>query len=172
MANEARPARRRRPLVIGWRERVDLPEWGIAGISAKSDTGARSTALDVSHIEERPGNRVHFEVAVDREHPDARVPVECDISRRAIVKSSLGNPHERIFVKTVVLIGRLRIRTEVGLVDREGMQCRMLLGRRTLAGRFLVDSKSTHLLDGLRADPDRDPERDPDRDPGRGDAGA
>ena len=37
---------------IGWIERIDLPEWGITELSAKIDTGARSSALHVDSIEE------------------------------------------------------------------------------------------------------------------------
>ena len=36
---------------IGWKEQVSLPEWGITGIEAKADTGARSSAVDVKSLE-------------------------------------------------------------------------------------------------------------------------
>ena len=33
---------------IGWKERVDFPEWRLRRIRAKVDTGARSSALGVA----------------------------------------------------------------------------------------------------------------------------
>lgn len=144
--SERRERPTRGPVIIGWREVVALPDWGIEGILAKADTGARSTALDVSHLEELPGDRVRFEVAVDRSHLDVRVPVECDVWRRATVKSSLGDPHQRIFVKTRLKVGPIVKTTQIGLVDRENMLCRMLIGRRTLKPRMLVDSGSTYVV--------------------------
>ena len=56
----------KKPQVIGWKETVDLPDWGIGSILAKSDTGARRSALDVHNIIELPGNRVQFDIVLDR----------------------------------------------------------------------------------------------------------
>ena len=33
-------------LIIGWREMISIPEWGITKLRAKMDTGARSSAID------------------------------------------------------------------------------------------------------------------------------
>src|SRR5690554_1093208 len=35
---------------IGWKEQIDLPEFGLTGIPAKIDTGARTSVLHCSHI--------------------------------------------------------------------------------------------------------------------------
>ena len=42
---------------IGWKEMVNLPQWGIENIIAKADTGARRSAIDVKNIEELPGDK-------------------------------------------------------------------------------------------------------------------
>ena len=37
------------PLTIGWKERVDFPDWGIKRLRVKMDTGARTSALDAQN---------------------------------------------------------------------------------------------------------------------------
>lgn len=126
-------------LVIGWNEYVDLPEWGIHGLRAKVDTGARSSALHVEDIEVLPHGRVAFDVILHRQKRERRVRVETAIRRRARVRSSTGHRNERIFVATEVAIGPVRRTIELSLVDRERMIFRMLLGRSALAAHFLID---------------------------------
>jgi hypothetical protein len=144
-------------VVIGWREYVSLPEWGIERILAKSDTGAASSALDVGHLEELPGDRVAFDVVTSRRRDDAIVHVVADIVRRTRVRSSLGDPHDRLLVSTTMTLGGVTKTIELGLVDRARMRCRMLLGRRTLKPEFLVDSGHTYVL-GRRPRRTRTPE--------------
>ena len=133
------------PTTIGWREYVDLPAWGVAGVMAKADTGARSSAVDVAEIEELPGGRVRFAVIGDRKGPEARTVVETDVARRTRVKSSFGDAHERIFVRTTIRVAGREIEAELGLVSRHAMRCRMLLGRKTLEHAFLVDPSRCYL---------------------------
>ena len=38
--------------VLGWKEQVSLPDWGITALRAKLDTGALSSALHVEAIDE------------------------------------------------------------------------------------------------------------------------
>ena len=133
-------------LVIGWQEFVALPEWGVTFIRAKSDTGARSTAVDVVSLEELPGNRVRFELALSRNNRDKLVQAEADISRRTRVRSAHGSTQDRLFVETTIRIGPIEKKIEVGLVCRKKMICRMLLGRTTLEGSFLVMSDERFLF--------------------------
>lgn len=132
--------------LIGWNEYVDLPEWGIRGLRAKVDTGARSSALHVEHIERLPHGRVRFDVVLHRKKRDRRVRVEARIVRQARVRSSNGEFGYRLFVRTRLRLGDVEEEVELSLVDRGRMIHRMLLGRTAIAGRFLIDVGHRNLL--------------------------
>ena len=40
-----------KPLLIGWKERLDFVEWGLHRIKVKIDTGARTSAIDALRYE-------------------------------------------------------------------------------------------------------------------------
>jgi hypothetical protein len=148
----------RTPVVIGWTEYVDLPDWGVRRIRAKVDTGARSSALHVENIRELPRGVVRFDVVLHRERRDRRLHVRAHVSRRSRVRSSNGEIHQRLFVETTLRLAGIEKTIEVGLVDRAKMIHRMLLGRAALAGPFLVDvdhrmlqSRRRKSKPGLRA---------------------
>lgn len=132
--------------VVGWRERVALPDWRIRGVRAKIDTGARTSAIHVATFEHLPNGRIRFEV-VTREHPERRTKwIEADIARESVVKPSSGKTQVRPVVRTTMAIGPLECEAELGLVCRQGMLCRMLVGRRAIAGLAVVDPSSRYLL--------------------------
>jgi hypothetical protein len=130
--------------MVGWREYVDLPDWGLEMIVAKVDTGARSSAIDVASVEEIEGGRVRFQVVVDRKRR-RRKTLEADIVRRTRVRSSFGKSHERFFVETTIELAGRRLAAEIGLVNRRSMLCRMLLGRKSLEGAFVVDPSRAYI---------------------------
>lgn len=131
------------PTTIGWKESVDLPEWGILDITAKTDTGARRSAIDVENIVELPGQKVQFDVAANRRTGQLKKRVVADIAHQTHVRSSNGQTHERYFVVTTVQVGKVSKEIELSLSCRKQMQCRMLLGRLALENDFIVDcSKS------------------------------
>jgi len=131
--------------VIGWRERIDLPDWDICGLLAKSDTGANSSAIDVAWIKELPGNRVRFGVRLSRKNTALVKEDEADILRKTRVRSSNGKSVERIIVATNIQMGPIFKQVEFGLVCRKKMLCRILLGRKAIEGDFLVDCPARHL---------------------------
>lgn len=134
------------PVVVGWREFISFPDWDVKRIRAKTDTGARSTAIDVASIREVGKEKVRFHVIVDRKRNIHR-DVTCRIARRSRVKSSNGKSEERIFVRTRILIGPVEKEVEVGLVCRKNMLCRALIGRSTLDHDFLIDTSKKYLTD-------------------------
>lgn len=130
--------------IIGRREYVAFPEWGIKGVEAKIDTGARTSAIHVDNVERLPGDRVRFDVVLSRRKPEKCVSVEADLVRFTRVRSSTGHQQERFVVATKMRIGTISRKIELSLVSRKQMLCRMLLGRTALSD-FLIDVNVKHL---------------------------
>ena len=132
--------------IIGWKESVDLPDWGIMDITAKADTGARRSAIDVQNIKDMSNNRVQFDIVLHRKNRDFTRTITAPIAHQTHVRSSNGQQHERYFVETRIRIADVVQLIELSLVDRKNMSCRMLIGRKALEGSFLVDSQRTHIV--------------------------
>lgn len=132
---------------IGWLEQIDLPEWGVYGLVAKIDTGARTSAIHVENIEllENEGE-LKFDVVLTRKKPIETVHVRTSHVRQTVVKSSSGVRQTRYVVETLVRMGNVEKRIEITLVSRRRMIRRMLIGRTALEGTFVVDVSQTHLL--------------------------
>lgn len=133
------------PTLIGWKESIDLPDWGILDITAKTDTGARRSAIDVENIVELGNGRIQFDVAANRRTGQLKKTVVAKIEHQTHVRSSNGQQHERYFVATNVRVGPVTKRIELSLSNRKHMQCRMLLGRLALEGHFLVDCSQSFI---------------------------
>jgi hypothetical protein len=137
---------RERPRIVGAAEYVDFPDWGVRGLSARVDTGARTSALHVENVELLGSSRVRFDVRLRRDDPAARVTVETKVSRRTPVRASTGSTEPRLFVKAHIRLGGREHLIEVGLVDRRHMLYRMRLGRSALERRYLVDVSKRYAL--------------------------
>jgi hypothetical protein len=134
--------------LIGWRERVALPELGIERITAKTDTGAFSSSIHAFNIEseQRDGETwVTFSVLPSRRDPDQVIHCQARVSDQRRVKSSDGSSSQRFFIRTVLAIGGQNLNIEISLADRGSMGYRMLLGRTALRGNFVVDPAASYL---------------------------
>ncbi|MCB9720927.1 MAG: ATP-dependent zinc protease [Candidatus Omnitrophica bacterium] len=131
--------------VIGWREYVDLPEWGIHDLRAKIDTGARTCSLHVEDIEELPHGKIGFYVVLNLK-PKRRRHMVARSVKRGHVKSSVGHRTHRWYVQTTIKIGKVIKDVTVNLVERPGMNFRMLIGRKAIEDDFLVDVDHSFYL--------------------------
>ena len=140
--------------VIGWREWVALPQLGIAYIKPKIDTGARSSSLHVSQVEEfRKGETLYVRFKV---HPIQRnrsfgVMAEAEVLEYRNVASSSGQKTLRPVILTEIQILGQRWPIELTLANRDEMGFRMLLGREAIRGRFLVDAGNSFYAGKLEA---------------------
>lgn len=148
-----------RKKTIGWKEVVDLPDWGIHHIVAKADTGARRSSIDVKHLHLRPDGQVEFEVVVDRKDRSRTVKVVSPVAHVSRVRSSNGHVQERYFVRARIRLGGHEKEIELSLGSREPMICRMLLGRKALENDFLVDVAAKYLAQPRRRVAVRPPEK-------------
>ena len=145
---------------IGWRERVALPELGIAQIKAKIDTGARSSALHAFNLEEfdRDGKPwVRFQVHPLQRDDSQTITAVAPIFDRREVRNSGGEAQLRPFIRTLVQLGdrfsEKQWPIELTLTDRSLMGFRMLLGREAVRQRFLVDPGRSFLWSPTNDDP-------------------
>lgn len=134
------------PSIIGWTEYIDFPDWGISGLKAKVDTGARTSALHVEDLIHHPDDWVTFDVVLHRHQQERRRHVRTRAIKVARVRSSTGHYTERCFVRTHIRIGTVEKEIEFSLVSRPSMLFRMLLGRTALAHQFWVDVSRRNLL--------------------------
>jgi hypothetical protein len=127
--------------LIGWREKVSLPQIGIGSFIAKIDTGARTAALHATHIRVH-GHRVDFTVPIKgRNH-------HCSLALKGEkrVKSSSGHAESRAVVETSVKLGTSSFMIEVTLTDRTDMGVVMLLGRASIRGRYVVHPGKSFII--------------------------
>ncbi|HZM30159.1 MAG TPA: RimK/LysX family protein [Acidimicrobiales bacterium] len=145
---------------IGWREWVALPELGVSAVKAKIDTGARSSSLhawDVTIVEgngqgpHRP--RVRFVLHPRQRDLTDTVEAEADLVAVRAVRSSNGEVENRPVIRTRVVIGGRRYAIELTLTRRDEMGFRMLLGRRALRRRFVIDPGRSFLCGGSTVAP-------------------
>jgi hypothetical protein len=134
-------------IVIGWLEEVYLPVCDFV-IKAKIDTGAKNSsihAVDLEYITSKgkaKSSRIRFRT-MDLKGK-SRI-IEADLVREANIKKSSSITRTRPEIELEMCLGGVRKRIRVNLEDRGGMNYRMILGRTTLEGDFIVDVSQKYL---------------------------
>lgn len=131
-------------LILGRNDRVDLPGLGLSDIHAKIDTGAYTSSLHCSRAEVVNG-KLEF-VLMDEEHPEFTGMIfTFDEFDQREIRSSTGEAELRYVIRTTVRIYNRTFRTQFSLSAREQMKFPILLGRRVLKNRFLIDVSKTDM---------------------------
>lgn len=133
--------------LIGRREYVDFPELNIFKIEAKVDTGAYTSAMHCKDIyikQSGEKNILCFKL-LDDTHPEYTEQEHCfeDFTQKHI-KSSSGESELRYIIKTLLIIGHKKIRTAVSLTDRGNMRYPVLIGRKMIKNKFIIDVAKIH----------------------------
>lgn len=128
--------------VLGWREWVSLPELGIEKIKAKTDTGARTSALHAFAIvpfEENNQQKIRFDMHPLQKNTEKVVTCVANVIDKRWVSDSGGHREERYVISTPIIVGEECWSIEITLTERDTMLFRMLLGRNAIKRRFMVN---------------------------------
>ncbi|BBD08084.1 ATP-dependent zinc protease [Desulfovibrio ferrophilus] len=134
-------------MLIGWREWVAFPDWGVPGLKAKIDTGAKTSALHVYEPEvfERDAKRfLRFQIHPLQNRDDVSIPCEAELVERRRITNSGGQTQRRYVVRTTVELAGRCWPIELTLTNRDQMKFRMLLGRSAMSGQLLVDPQLSY----------------------------
>ncbi|MGE0587941.1 MAG: ATP-dependent zinc protease [Cyclobacteriaceae bacterium] len=131
-------------LILGRSDRVDLPGLGLTDIHAKIDTGAYTSSLHCSSAKVVDG-KLEF-VLLDEEHPEfTGMKFTFKEFDQRVIKNSFGEAEMRYIIKTTVRMHNKTYRTQFSLSDRDNLKFPVLLGRRVIKKRFLIDVSKTDI---------------------------
>lgn len=131
--------------LIGRREYVSFPLLNIKKLEAKIDTGAYTCSIhcediSLSIIDNIP--TLIFSISDDPLSP-AKEFKFTEFSTKKI-KNSFGEMEERYIIKTVLKIGLKNIIATISLSNRDNMRYPILIGRKPLKGKFIIDVNQLH----------------------------
>jgi hypothetical protein len=123
---------------LGRSDRIDLPGLGLEDIQVKIDTGAYTSSLHCLKAELVDG-KLEF-ILLDEEHPEfTGIKYTFRKFDQREIKNSFGEAELRFIIKTKVKIFGEVIRAEFSLSNRGNLKFPVLLGRKILRHRFLID---------------------------------
>ena len=135
-------------LIIGRSDVADFPGLGLAGIPVKVDTGAYTSSIHCSAISvDESGEAPVLRFTLLDDSHDAyhgRQLHTAEFSEK-LVKNSFGTSERRYVVKTSIALFGKRYRISLSLSERGEMRFPVLLGRKFLKNKFLVDPAATDL---------------------------
>jgi len=133
--------------IVGRAEQVGFPELGISSLAARIDTGAKTSSIWASFVQEEEG--VLTVILFDQNSPyysgQKLSFQDFDIT---VVSTSTGQTQKRYKVRLLVKIKGRKIRAWFTLADRSAQVYPVLIGRNILRGKFVVDVREGRILKG------------------------
>ena len=130
--------------LIGTTELVSLPGISKASFAAKIDTGADSSSIWASDINQTDDILSYVLFSLGSAFYTGE-RYETDKFELVSVKNSFGHEEIRYKVQLRVKIGKVIYKSWFTLADRSRNSCPMLIGKSFLKDRFIVDVSKKHL---------------------------
>ncbi|WP_363289084.1 RimK/LysX family protein [Lutibacter sp.] len=123
---------------------VDFPNLDLLGIHIKVDTGAFTSSIHCHNIEIEDNNLKCQFLDPDHDKYHEKYFTFTDFVQKK-VKSSNGIVENRFLIKTEILIFDQIYDIELTLTERGSMKFPVLLGRKFLSKKFIVDTSRKDL---------------------------
>jgi len=131
--------------LIGRAAQISFPELEFEGVATRIDTGARTSSLWASSVQEQNGKLEVIFFGPGSGHYTGRKHTFTEYDQ-TVVASSTGHAQSRYKIRLLVGIRGKRIRAWFTLADRSTQVYPVLIGRNVLAGKFVVDVKKGQVL--------------------------
>lgn len=131
--------------VIGRKDIISFPDFGLKDVPVKIDSGAYSCTMHCQRISLLEEEKVLEVVFLDPGFPGYTGNIQrfTEFDRKK-VKSSNGLAEERFFIRGTARLFNETVETVFSLTERDGLRNPILLGRRLLNKRFLIDTSKTN----------------------------
>lgn len=133
--------------LIGRREFVDFSILGISGIEAKIDTGAYTSSIHCENIFVTTKNNksiLSFSITQTINGINQTKTFEFEEFSQKKIKNSFGELELRYTIKTLIKLGPKKIWSTLSLSNREKMRYPVLIGRKLIKNKFIIDVNKIH----------------------------
>lgn len=131
--------------IIGRKEFISIVDLNLHNIKAKIDTGADSNSLHCDEISVDDDNFVYFKILDEKNKFITQETIKMPLYKMKKIRSSNGEVQYRPSIKAIVDFGGKRYKTVISLGNRSDMKYQMLIGKKFLSGRFLVDVEQEYI---------------------------
>ena len=135
-------------ITIGRSDKADFPELSLLDIDLKVDSGAYTSSIHCTNIQEIIlKNELHVQFTLlDPTHPLFNNTVfKTKKYTSKAVKSSNGITEIRFLIATEIIIFGQQFPIELTLTERKEMKFPILLGRKFLKNKFIIDTTKKNL---------------------------
>ena len=125
--------------IVGWKENAALPDLNVKNVIAKIDTGANLASIDAADIKIITRNNVKYVKFKVMKRNNTIRKTSAPLEGYKRIKSSNGDVEKRPYIKTTLLMDGISKRIDLTLTDRGPMEYTMLVGRKALGRRWVVN---------------------------------
>ena len=131
--------------MVGWRENAALPDLKIKQVIAKIDTGANIATIDAADIKFVTRKDVKYVKFTVKKRNNTVRKTSAPLAGFKRIRSSNGDVERRPYIKTDILMDGITKNIELTLTDRGPMDYTMLIGRKALGRRWMVNPSISFL---------------------------